>query len=291
MARIHINGAGEPGECRAEKQCPFGGDDKHYDSVDAARAAYEKKMNVDGLMFKPLKFGAPPFKPATEQQLTESRDKAKIAHDTDFPSKGMILSASDKNMLQKVLDGKKVPDAKLDEFLDRHFDMEMPGRSQYFTPEGAKAVFDHLRLVRAQSQTPSTLTRLDNFDPSTQSVFSADARKDPNKMAKALKRSLNEIDHLRELADKEYWLAENYDEGTPEERKHWKGEGDILIEKSKRAEVRSDAMLTELKWKIENDKKFAAMADPKAVSATRKFRLRSNPGKFSVGTVRKVTDE
>lgn len=40
--RFHINPkTGEPGACRAEKSCPFGNVDLHYDTKDEARAAYE----------------------------------------------------------------------------------------------------------------------------------------------------------------------------------------------------------------------------------------------------------
>lgn len=46
MAKFHINGAGEAGACRAEKGgCPFGGDENHYSSAEAARTAYEEKMS------------------------------------------------------------------------------------------------------------------------------------------------------------------------------------------------------------------------------------------------------
>ncbi len=42
MAKFHINPkTGEPGQCRAEKQCPFGGDEAHFTSKEAARQAYE----------------------------------------------------------------------------------------------------------------------------------------------------------------------------------------------------------------------------------------------------------
>lgn len=53
MARFHVNGAGEPGPCRAtepgssESQargCPFGDATQHYDTVGEARAAYEREM-------------------------------------------------------------------------------------------------------------------------------------------------------------------------------------------------------------------------------------------------------
>ena len=46
MAKYHINpDTGNPGLCKAAgDNCPFGGDDAHYDSPEGARAAYEEKM-------------------------------------------------------------------------------------------------------------------------------------------------------------------------------------------------------------------------------------------------------
>lgn len=45
MAKFHINSSGEAGNCRAEKGgCPFGDDDQHYATAEAASKAYESKM-------------------------------------------------------------------------------------------------------------------------------------------------------------------------------------------------------------------------------------------------------
>lgn len=44
MAKYHINGLGSPGLCKAEIQCPFGGEENHYDSIVEAYAAYEKSF-------------------------------------------------------------------------------------------------------------------------------------------------------------------------------------------------------------------------------------------------------
>jgi len=47
MAKFHINPeTGEPGLCKAQKQCPFGGDDAHFTSKEAARTAYEEKQTT-----------------------------------------------------------------------------------------------------------------------------------------------------------------------------------------------------------------------------------------------------
>ena len=46
MTKFHINPAtGDAGSCSATKaKCPFGGEDDHYSSKEAARGAYENKM-------------------------------------------------------------------------------------------------------------------------------------------------------------------------------------------------------------------------------------------------------
>lgn len=43
--RFHVNPeTGNPNKCTAKKACPFGGDDKHYFSKEAAHAAFEKEQ-------------------------------------------------------------------------------------------------------------------------------------------------------------------------------------------------------------------------------------------------------
>lgn len=43
MAKYHISKTGEPGLCKAVKgNCPFGNDDEHYTSAEAARIAFEE---------------------------------------------------------------------------------------------------------------------------------------------------------------------------------------------------------------------------------------------------------
>lgn len=289
MSRIHINAAGEPGECHAEFQCPFGGDEAHHDSFDEARESYEKEMKTNGFIFKSHKFGAPPFVPATEQELSESRSKAKDVVDNKFFN--VILTQSDRAFVQRVLDGKKISDEKLDSFLDRNFGLDKDGYTSNMNPDDSKVVLDHLRLVRAQSQTPSTLTKLENFDPATQSVVSPKVRSDPNKMFRAISKSLNSIKNLQKLSDDNYWLAENDDKLTDKERKFYRGRAEQHLELSKREEVRVDAIFTEMKWKFEKDPEFALKANPQASYAVKRFKLVAKPEKYSVGIVRKVTDE
>lgn len=292
MGRMHINDAGEPGDCNANFNCPFGSlDEDHYDTPQEAREAYEKKMETEGYVFKSHKFGAPPFVPATKEELAKSSENAKAVLNKSGLLTGRSLSQTDKNLVQKVLDGKKVSDEKIDSFLDRNFALEKPGDNEYNDPKDINKVFDHIRLVRKQSQTPSTLTTLDAFDPATQSVVGSTVRSSPNKMAKAMQKSLNSINHLQSLADTNFYTAETDESLTDEQRAFYRGRGEIHLEESKREEVRLDALHREMQWQLENDPKFAWQADPRAVSASKRFKFRSNPGKYSVGTVRTVKDD
>lgn len=47
MARFHINNSGDAGPCGAVNgRCPFGGDEEHYPTLEAAREAFEQSMAV-----------------------------------------------------------------------------------------------------------------------------------------------------------------------------------------------------------------------------------------------------
>lgn len=50
MAKFHINGKGDASQCRATKgQCPFGGDDNHYETREEAQTAFEMEQSFDTL--------------------------------------------------------------------------------------------------------------------------------------------------------------------------------------------------------------------------------------------------
>lgn len=67
--RFHINGKGEPGVCSALIKCRFGGQDNHYPTSEAARAAFEVKMGA-GLVAPPLL----PDKLSYEEKQTRLHD-------------------------------------------------------------------------------------------------------------------------------------------------------------------------------------------------------------------------
>lgn len=54
--KFHVNSNGEPGKCHAQSNnCPFGDENNHYDSMNAARTAYEK-TNTGNQIPKKIRF-------------------------------------------------------------------------------------------------------------------------------------------------------------------------------------------------------------------------------------------
>ena len=74
MSKYHINAKGEPGLCRAEKNCPFGDSDHHFSTAEDARKAYE--ITMAGGPWN----GNPSVKRASEVRLRELRDLVETAH-------------------------------------------------------------------------------------------------------------------------------------------------------------------------------------------------------------------
>lgn len=47
MPRYHVNPSGNAGPCKAMVSCPFGDlDEEHYDTLEEAQQAYEKKQKT-----------------------------------------------------------------------------------------------------------------------------------------------------------------------------------------------------------------------------------------------------
>ena len=84
MAIFHINLRGEAGPCHARHSCPFGGEEEHYNSMESARSAYEKRMNVtEGFHV----FGKPNYGKIAASQNASRRDYSKVINggsDEDF---------------------------------------------------------------------------------------------------------------------------------------------------------------------------------------------------------------
>ncbi len=60
MAKFHVSTDGNPRVCTASKgNCPFGGDENHYTSKEAARAAFEASEAIPESTSKKTTFGEP----------------------------------------------------------------------------------------------------------------------------------------------------------------------------------------------------------------------------------------
>lgn len=46
MAKYHINAKGDAGKCSAVERCPFGGEDAHFSTAEAAREHYEAQQSL-----------------------------------------------------------------------------------------------------------------------------------------------------------------------------------------------------------------------------------------------------
>lgn len=90
MGKFHINGKGEPGACRAEIACPFGGENEHYDTAADARRAYEKVQ--EGTAWASVSKGpkpapapdARPLPSATERAAAEKAQAANAFAAADY---------------------------------------------------------------------------------------------------------------------------------------------------------------------------------------------------------------
>lgn len=89
---FHVNPlTGNAGRCSAKAgQCPFGGDEDHYSTVDAARAAYERSQPS---LFQPA--GAAPVVNASSfswygEEKSFSIEASELRHD---PTQPFVLSS------------------------------------------------------------------------------------------------------------------------------------------------------------------------------------------------------
>ena len=63
MAKFHINGNGEAGQCRAQAGgCPFGGEAEHFTTAEAARESFEARMGDEAHASTSKNDGKKPFR-------------------------------------------------------------------------------------------------------------------------------------------------------------------------------------------------------------------------------------
>lgn len=88
MAKYHINYMGEPGICRAQFNCPFGGEQDHYGSKTEARDAYETHMVTLEEARKPSLYSPlDDASPSSNSSWNKWQRKAKriVVSDTETP--------------------------------------------------------------------------------------------------------------------------------------------------------------------------------------------------------------
>lgn len=86
MAKFHIGRGGKAAACSARKgKCPFGSDDEHFSTRDAARVAAEERMaKTNGVLNSSKKTTTPAAKKSTPKKpakTTKSKKKRGIAED------------------------------------------------------------------------------------------------------------------------------------------------------------------------------------------------------------------
>ncbi len=87
MAKYHVSTDGNPRVCTAsDGNCPIGGDDTHYTSKEAARAAFEALLEASDSSFKKTRFGGSVRKVGRDGGVEWRNAKGKLHRDDDLPA-------------------------------------------------------------------------------------------------------------------------------------------------------------------------------------------------------------
>lgn len=265
MSKFHISSNGEPAKCTAEIKCRLGGDsgtENHFDTPEEARQAYEKSQASEMIPSISKSDGKKASVNLTTEQLAEKKALAAVAL-KKFPS--FRMSSTDFKRLSKVVETGKVTDKVADELLYQREVLEP--RSFYDNKatndlfvENTDKVFDYLQSLRKASAAPSTLKASNDFDPANETLFSNKAARDnPYVAAKALKKSLDESDRLKNLS---YEYSETLKAAVNDnQREAIIGKIKGLEIESKRLAARGEGISKEMLWLAENNKSFRARMD------------------------------
>ena len=260
MAKYHTNPkTGNPGICRAEKNCPFGDEAHHYSSREEAAQAYEKTMKGKSAGSKNSYLRADDF------ELDSKIVMARNLYETEL--KQQLRSKSDQKLLDDVFAFKKVDDGRLDEFLEYQCELAVvPSREGSRSHENWGKVFEVLRSAKAVDGrvVGDTLTTVANFDPASESVFSnGEARQNPFVAVKALNRENKHGEWLRTLA-----LGDSETLTLPdlsEDERFFTQQQRIQREYAAQwSDARQAAMLMEMKYCYQTDSAFKKIADERS---------------------------
>lgn len=194
--KYHISQKGNPESCYAKTRgCPLGGEDEHYTSPEAARAAFEKSQGqttVNGLKKNSAK-AANLAEPNDLEKLQESMTYI----DDEGNEKTMdnyLYNKSEKTMLMRLASGKSVQDKHLDQFIENNssFDNYLDHKFPHLVAHAK--VNKTVKEIREKRGTPNTLPTVDSFDPSVNTVFSSSrAQEKPSIMEYQMDAEQNSI--------------------------------------------------------------------------------------------------
>ena len=87
MAKFHVSSDGNPRVCSSsEGKCPFGGNENHYTSKEAARAAFEESMKVPASTAKKNHFGEPVQSVDDRGNVEWRNSNGELHRDGDLPA-------------------------------------------------------------------------------------------------------------------------------------------------------------------------------------------------------------
>lgn len=112
MAKFHINGNGEAGQCKAEKGgCPFGGPEDHFTSIEAAREQAEALLEAEN-GWGSAKRQEDPYKltPQAVDLINEisTLENNPARYQYGFPEDEMIRSNIESSIRQKKMELEKL---------------------------------------------------------------------------------------------------------------------------------------------------------------------------------------
>ena len=305
MAKYHISPTtGRPNLCHATvRACPVGGENEHYGTKEEAQTAFEQSMSGQTLVAVSKKAPA-----GNVVSLGDHKAKKLADHDSflataratskfdeslaSFPK--YKLTKADEKMLADVAAGKKVSAQKLDEFME---DKESMAKLDAFNDErevqAARGVLGYLKAVRSTDPTPSTLATIDNFDPSTQTVFSnPNARKSAVVMGKAIRREFAHSEWMHELAGEHRQSATWADQdGSEPNSAQYLQSAKNCEESATKSEARVQAQLRELQYLFDTDESFAKTANPEVRRMLTQGSFRGKASSYdgiAIGTVKAV---
>jgi len=250
MTQFHVNNDGELKKCSTTPdKCKFSNNGPHFDSEEAGQEFVESQQKDAGKNFTTLK-------------KTSKEDKTKFSvewpKDKTIASRLLNISKVDQGMIDRLNEGKKVSDVKLDKFLynNSHLKHKQSSGPNDMSDFG-KDLYSKIESERESRKTESTLPTVNSFNPENESMFSnSRARTVPSIAGQAMSREAKHGDWMRELkSEHQNALNKGYAE-SEEDKKVYEGMVANCEEKARKSDVRLAGMLKEVKWLSDNSDDF-----------------------------------